>query len=166
VVVAAAAVVLVAIGIGAALVRGGNGGVTVGPASPSSVAAVTHSPAVSTPGSAAPQPTVDPTSSPLWVPNRPPPDGWKLVSSLGVELAVPKAWPIVGAVVGCDPLPAAFVERGGGAVAGCGYTEPATFTLVQVERLSTMRTLGSAGAPATGDASTGQPLARHPARSR
>lgn len=60
------------------------------------------------------------------------PPGKQLVSSLGVQLAVPERWEVVGAIAGCGPLPDAAVVRGGGAVAGCGYVEPAGFTLVEI----------------------------------
>jgi hypothetical protein len=90
------------------------------------------------------------------------PVGWMLVSSLGVQLAVPKGWPVVGAIAGCDPWPPAIVERGGGGVRGCGYTEPAGLTLVRIIRRDALA--DDPAAPVhKGVAATPQPLDRLPA---
>jgi hypothetical protein len=47
------------------------------------------------------------------------PSGWRLVSSLGLEVAAPADWPF-NAWSGCGRPPPALVERDEGAVAGCG----------------------------------------------
>jgi len=93
--------------------------------------------------------------------------GWKHVSSLGVQLAVPQDWDVVGAIGGCEPLPAATVERGGGVVAGCGYTEPAGFTLVHIGTVDDVAGLtdprgDGSGTPAPGGSPSTVPLSRIP----
>src|SRR4051794_32377049 len=61
------------------------------------------------------------------------PPGWKAVSSLGLQFAVPGGWPVQGAL-DCGPLPPFVVLRGGGAANACGHVDNPTTTTVSVER--------------------------------
>lgn len=143
---AAAAALLLVAGVAAVVVvpRGGHGAV------------VTAGPTTATPHAS------HGSGVPASAPN-PPRPGWKTVSSLGVELAVPKAWQVVGAIAGCGPLPAAVVERGGGLVAGCAYTEPRTLTVVRITGLSGLRQQEPTGSATSGPSVSPQPLNRLPA---
>jgi hypothetical protein len=59
------------------------------------------------------------------------PDGWRLVSNEGLEIAIPKGWPLISQ--GCDIPTRSTLIVTGGAGPSCGWDEPANLTIVRVE---------------------------------
>ena len=83
------------------------------------------------------------------------PAGWHVVSSLGVEVAVPPDWPVNG-FSGCGTEPPARVERDPGAVSGCGYHPSRTATLVSIQRSDNPPLRDSEAVPTRGATTTQQ----------
>jgi hypothetical protein len=98
-------------------------------------------------------PDGDQAQPPVAGPEGAPPAGWRLESSLGVEILVPKAWGTND--IGCGMTDKPTVVRGQGVVTGCFTPEPPTKEVAIIRRL---------GAPLTGLAEKPVSLGDVPAR--
>jgi len=98
-------------------------------------------------------PDDDPAQAPVAGPEGAPPVGWRLESSLGVEILVPQAW--VTNDIGCGMTGKPTVVRGQGVVTACLTREPPTKEVAIIRRL---------GAPLTGLAEKPVSLGDVPAR--
>jgi hypothetical protein len=98
-------------------------------------------------------PDGDRAQAPVAGPEGEPPAGWRLESSLGVEILVPQAWVVND--VGCGMTGEPTVVRGQSTVTACFYREPPTKEMAVIRRL---------GAPLTGLAEKPVSLGEVPAR--
>ncbi len=93
------------------------------------------------------------------------PPGWKQVSSLGVQFAVPDSWRVAGTVYDCGgsrpAWPQGVVVRGGGGSRACLFTEPPTLTVVTILSPSTLNS--PVGSARPGSSPVANPLAGVPA---
>ena len=65
------------------------------------------------------------------------PDGWRLFSNKGLEIGIPKSWPLIS--LGCDIPKKSTLIVTGGAGPSCGWIEPPKLTIVRIEDIDSAK---------------------------